>query len=111
MVADSSRNQANLVGLGAPAARFRENVSRRNNARRPVVVTGPTEATALRTATRDFHQEAITHLGLRRKDGGRRRKDLIALELRNQVVLLASNSAAQAAFFRTFRGDGATDAR
>ena len=91
--------------------RFRENVARRHDARRPVVVTGPAETTALRTAARDFNQEAIAHLGLRRKDGGRRREDFIALQLRNDVVLLASNGAAQTAFFRIFRGDGATDAR
>src|SRR5437868_5166350 len=100
MIADSGRNQTDLVGLRSPRSRFCQDVARGHDARRPIVVTSPAEAAALRTATRNLDQESIAHFSLGSEDRCRRREYFIAFQLVDQIVLSAANGAAQAAFFR-----------
>src|SRR5437899_13037174 len=111
MIADGGRNQTYLVRFSTPLGSLRQNVARRHHARRPVVVSGPAETTALRTAARDLDQKTIAHFGLRRPDAGRRREDFVSSQLVRDFGLPAANCAAQAAFFWILGRNRAADAR
>src|ERR1051325_2965510 len=110
MVANGGRNEADLIRLAAPGSGLRENIARRHDTRRPVVVTRPTEPATLRTPTRDFHQESIAHLGFRGEDGRRRREHFIAAKLIDDIELLLFDRAPQRSFLRILCGDRAAHA-
>src|SRR5581483_5030645 len=84
---------------------------RRHHPRRPIVVTSPAKAAALRTAARNFNQESIAHLCLRGEDGCRWCEHFITTQLVDEIELLLSNRATQAAFLRVLRRDRTADAR
>src|SRR5207244_2028569 len=77
VIADGCGDEADLVSFRAPFECLCQNILGRNNTRRIVIVSGPAESTALRTAARDLNQEAVAHLCLGRPDSGRGAKNIL----------------------------------
>src|SRR5205085_6909716 len=110
MIADSRRDQTDLISLRAPLLRLRQNIARRHDARRPIIKTRPAEATALRATARNFDEEAFAHLRFRGPDDSRRREHLLRAQLLRDLKLTAPQRTPERPFLRILGCNRAPDA-